>query len=80
MEVKTAIQNYKDSLRSAGFDERDFGFQTCSFRMTEKVRFTTEKAIVIRKSNGVSRVYNTTTRTFYLFEFAWDLKAGVFGS
>jgi hypothetical protein len=80
MAAKADIQNCKTSLRLAGYDEQDFGFQTCSFRMADKVRFMTEKAIVIRKSNGVSRVYNATAGIPYPFEFAQDLKAGVFGA
>jgi hypothetical protein len=80
MGVSTGIQDCKKSIRSAGFDEHDFGFQTCAFHMRDKVRFTTEKTIVIRKSNGISRVYNASNGTYYPFEFAEDLKTGLFGA
>ena len=79
MSATAEIQNYKKSLQTAGYDAQDFDFQTCTFRMADKVRFTTEKTIVIRKSNGISRVYNASGTTSYLFEFAQDLKSGVFG-
>lgn len=79
MDADEKVQDCKTTLQSCGYDEQDFGFQTCSFRMSDKVRFSTEKTIVIRKSNGISRVYNASGTKSYLFEFIQDLKSGVFG-